>query len=92
METAKLSQKGQVTIPKDIRDKLNLKKGDKVLFFEDEEGQVIIANASQVALIEIQRSMRGEAERAGIENEEEANALAKRIRSRLWEEDNAGND
>ena len=33
--------KGQVTIPLEIRKKLNLKKGDRVVFVETEQGIVI---------------------------------------------------
>lgn len=33
--------KGQVTIPLEIRRKLNLKKGDRVVFVETEQGVVI---------------------------------------------------
>jgi len=35
MEVAKITSKGQVTIPHDIRVKMDLKKGDKILFFEE---------------------------------------------------------
>ena len=37
----RVQQKGQVTIPKEIREKLNLKKGDLVTFVETEAGIVI---------------------------------------------------
>lgn len=40
MPTATLTSKGQVTIPKEIREKLRLKTGDRVLFWVDEEGGV----------------------------------------------------
>ena len=35
MEIAKVTSKGQITIPRDIRVKMDLKKGDKILIFED---------------------------------------------------------
>jgi AbrB family looped-hinge helix DNA binding protein len=34
MEVAKITSKGQITIPRDIRVKMELKQGDKILFFE----------------------------------------------------------
>lgn len=37
-----MTQKGQVTIPKDIRDKLNLKPGDKVI--SEKSGKQIIVS------------------------------------------------
>ena len=35
MELAKVTSKGQVTIPIDIRRKLGVKEGDKILFMEE---------------------------------------------------------
>ena len=40
MSTAKLTSKGQVTIPKTIRDSLGIEKGDEIEFVEDEHGTV----------------------------------------------------
>jgi AbrB family looped-hinge helix DNA binding protein len=35
MLTAKLTSKGQVTIPKEVRDKLGLSRGEELQFYED---------------------------------------------------------
>ncbi len=35
---ARVTSKGQVTIPKPVRDRLGLKAGDEVAFVEDEDG------------------------------------------------------
>jgi AbrB family looped-hinge helix DNA binding protein len=45
MELAKLTSKGQITIPVEIRKRLKLKKGDKVFFLE-EKGMIYFQNAS----------------------------------------------
>lgn len=55
MELAKVTSKGQVTIPIDIRKKLGIKNGDKVLFVE-EAGRIYIMNASMDALREAQNA------------------------------------
>lgn len=39
MSTATLSSKGQVTIPKDVRDDLGLTTGSKVMFVKVSDGQ-----------------------------------------------------
>ena len=70
MELAKITSKGQITIPVQIRKKLKLKEGDKVFFYE-EKGRVIFQNASQVALAAIQKEMAGEAKKAGFKSEED---------------------
>ncbi len=44
----RIQEKGQVTIPRQIRKKLNLKRGDLVVFVETEAG-VIVKPASVVA-------------------------------------------
>ncbi|MCW3489939.1 AbrB/MazE/SpoVT family DNA-binding domain-containing protein [Dethiobacter alkaliphilus] len=41
-----VTQKGQVTIPQVVREKLGIKYGDKVAFSFNEEGQVIIDRVS----------------------------------------------
>lgn len=40
-QVVRVQEKGQVTIPLEIRQKLNLKKGDLVTFIETDEGVLI---------------------------------------------------
>jgi antitoxin PrlF len=70
MELAKVTSKGQITIPVRIRKKLKLKDGDKVFFYE-EQGKVIFQNASQLALTTIQNGMADESGKAGFETEDD---------------------
>jgi len=44
---AKLTSKGQITVPKAVRIKLNLKPGDRVLFTFDDDGAVRIRAANK---------------------------------------------
>ena len=53
LEIAKLSEKGQLTLPIDVRKKLNLNSGDKVLFIETEDGKLVIDKADNIALKDI---------------------------------------
>jgi len=67
MEIAKVTSKGQITIPRDIRIKMGIKKGDKIIFFE-ENGKYFLQNSASIALKNFQDSMKGEAEKAGFTN------------------------
>lgn len=91
MELARVTSKGQITIPRDIRKKLKLKPGDKVIFIE-EDGRVIFANSSVVALKNIQKQLIDEAKKAGIESEEDVEKLVNDIRQELWESKYENND
>ncbi len=47
MAVATLTGKGQITLPKNIRDRLHLKAGDKVDFREDTNGKVQLVPISK---------------------------------------------
>jgi len=79
MEIAKVTSKGQVTIPIDIRRKLGVKAGDKILFIE-EEGKVCILNASLEALRKAQAAFAGEAQRVGLKDTNDVVAMIKELR------------
>ncbi|MDD4096947.1 MAG: AbrB/MazE/SpoVT family DNA-binding domain-containing protein [Clostridiaceae bacterium] len=55
MEIAKISTKGQVTLPIDVRRKLDLKEGDHLLISE-ENGRYYIENAEHVQHILSERA------------------------------------
>ena len=90
MELAKITTRGQITIPIEIRKKLGVKDGDKVIFLE-ENGRIIMENASMVALKKAQEAFLGEAERLGLKSEEDVMALVKEVRRERREENNARN-
>lgn len=91
MELAKLTSKGQVTIPIQIRKKLNLKEGDKIMFIEN--GNTIqIVNSSLIAIDKLQSAMEGEAEKAGIKNDDDVLALCDDVRKKLYEKHYENND
>lgn len=51
LDTAKLTSKGQITIPKQIRDLLNLEQGDSVVFYVDENRNIKIANKKDCTVL-----------------------------------------
>ena len=79
MELAKVTTKGQITIPKSIRDLLDLKEGSKILFFFF-LNDIVIQNSAMVALEKIQSAFDGEAERLGLETEEDVVKMIKEFR------------
>jgi len=46
MSTSTLTSKGQTTIPKDVRERLNLQPGDRLEFVIDKDGRVVVLPAS----------------------------------------------
>lgn len=79
MELAKVTSKGQITIPVEIRKKLGIKSGDKILFIE-KDGEIYMINSSMDALRKAQKAFAGEAERVGLKNEEDVMQMIKAIR------------
>ncbi len=79
-DNAKVMSKGQVTIPKQVREVLGVQSGDKVTFLV-EGSTVRVVNAAQYAMRLLQEEMRGEAERAGISSEDDVAALVSSMRA-----------
>ena len=90
MELAKVTTSGQITIPIQIRKKLGIREGDKVMFLE-EDNKVILLNSSQIALEKLQSAMEGEAEKASLDSEEDVVELCKSVRKELFAERYARN-
>jgi AbrB family looped-hinge helix DNA binding protein len=79
MELAKITTRGQLTLPIAIRKKLNVSEGSKVVFLED-KGRIIIENAGMLALKDAREAMRGVAENLGIKNEQDVVNMVKEVR------------
>ncbi len=82
---ARVMSKGQVTIPKDIRQVLGIESGDRVTFIV-EGGSVRVVNSAVYAMIRLQEEMKGAAKPAGFSNEAE---IAAWITSKRREENKA---
>lgn len=90
MDIARVTSKGQVTIPIGIRRLMNIKEGDKILFFE-KDGKIFVENASMVAFDKIQKGFEGEAEKAGFKTEKELQDYVKSIRKEMRGQQNEDN-
>lgn len=82
MEVAKLSSKGQITIPVSVRNALKLKAGDKVVILE-EDGRFYFENSAMLAFKRAEEAFAGEAQRAGFTTEEEMQDYMKEIRKEV---------
>jgi AbrB family looped-hinge helix DNA binding protein len=70
---ARVMAKGQVTIPKNIRNILGINTGDRVTFVV-EDGTVRVVNSAIYALQRFQAQMKGEGKAAGLMNEDDVAA------------------
>lgn len=80
IDNAKVMSKGQVTIPKDVRDILGISSGDRVTFVV-ENGNVRIINSAVYAMQMIQKQMEGEAERNGLTSDDLVMDMVKEVRA-----------
>ena len=80
VDNAKVMAKGQITIPKDVRDVLGVSNGDRVTFIV-EGNTVRIVNSAVYAMQVLQQEMAGEAERTGLTSEDDVMALVKELRN-----------
>ena len=67
---ARVMSKGQVTIPKNIREALGVTTGDRVTFIF-ENGSVRVINSAVYAMQKFQEQMKGQAEKAWFASEED---------------------
>ena len=80
MNLAKISSNGQITVPVEIRRLLGLRSGDKLLFFQNKDGEVVVSNASAAAIRKAQVAFTGSAGQLGVKTEEDVQALVDEVR------------
>ena len=80
MELAKITSKGQITLPITIRRVLKLNDGDKVAFVE-REGQYVLVNPTVIAFENARKTFDGESERLGLKDVDDVVALVKEVRA-----------
>ena len=85
VDNAKVMAKGQVTIPKDVREVLGVASGDRISFIV-EGNTVRIVNSAVYAMQMLQEAMADEAERAGLTSDDDVMELVRELRN---EDENA---
>lgn len=82
VDSAKVMAKGQITIPKEIRDALKLDTGDRVTMI-CENGRVVLMNSALYAMQMLQQDMVGEAERAGMTTDDDVQHAVEEARKEI---------
>lgn len=82
---ARVTSKGQVTIPQRIRKRLGVDAGDVLVFVELESGGVMLRKLQIEPLSELQRECSPLAEASGY-SEEDVSAWVQQVRKELFEE------
>lgn len=79
IDNAKVMAKGQITIPKDVRNILGVSSGDRVTFVV-KNGNVQLINSAVYAMQLLQSQMVGEAEASGLNSDDEIMSMVKQVR------------
>jgi len=90
MSVARITAKGQITIPFEIRKRLGLKDGDKIVFMEKDDS-IVILNSNRLAWKELQEAFAGAAEEVGFKVEQDVIDYCREIRNEIREERNGHN-
>lgn len=90
MNLARVSINGQITVPVEIRRLLKLKEGDKMLFIQKDNGEVIVGNAATTALKKAQEAFAGSAKDFGVKNEDDVQRMVDEMRYGKKHEDYGG--
>ena len=83
MNLAKLSANGQITVPVEVRRRLHLVPGDKVLFVEKANGEVVVAKAGLAALAQAQAAFSDAAADFGVSDDAQVQSLVADLRGRV---------
>jgi antitoxin PrlF len=82
IDNAKIMAKGQVTIPKDIRERMKLEEGERITFICQGDFAIVM-NSALYAMKTLQKEMKGKFEAVGLNTEEDINEYMHEIRKEI---------
>ena len=82
MSTSTLTSKGQITLPKQVRERLGLRQGDRVVFELDEAGSVRLMPVSAQILAPLFGRLHQLARASAVSVGEMEEAIRQRMRTR----------
>jgi AbrB family looped-hinge helix DNA binding protein len=79
IETTRMSSKGQIVIPEEVRNRFGLKTGDKFLVMGDKDVVILkaLTNPSMDEFDGLIREVRQQAKKAGLKKSDISNAISK---------------
>ena len=69
IEMGKISSRGQIAIPTDIRNKLGLKEGEKVMFFAEND-TLLMKKVTSQTFAQITKPLREAAKKTGLKEKD----------------------
>ncbi|MFA4887897.1 MAG: AbrB/MazE/SpoVT family DNA-binding domain-containing protein [Candidatus Nanoarchaeia archaeon] len=69
VEMGTVSSRGQIAVPSEIREEMNLKKGTKIIFFLTDD-TLIIKKVNTQSFAEITKPLKDAAKKAGLKEED----------------------
>ncbi|MEP7009594.1 MAG: AbrB/MazE/SpoVT family DNA-binding domain-containing protein [Acidobacteriota bacterium] len=83
MPTSTLTSKGQITIPKEVRDRLGLREGDRLVFRFDDQGNLLARPAARGPLGRLSGLLHHLAQERPVTVEEMNEAVKRRAAERF---------
>ena len=81
LDMAKVTSKGQITIPASIRKAVGIREGDKVLFVREDNGTISLRSSNLEALRAARDAFEGAAQEAGLKDVDDMVDLVKSVRA-----------
>ena len=81
LDMAKVTSKGQVTVPASVRGAIGVHEGDKILFVQEDDGRVSLYGSNMQVLKAAQDAFSGAADEAALESIDDVAALVKDFRT-----------
>lgn len=76
IEMGTVSSRGQICIPNDIREEMNLKEGNKVLFVL-QDGSLLVKKVNMQTFAEITKPLKEEAKKSGMKESDVEGIITK---------------
>lgn len=81
---ARITAKGQITLPAAVRDAVEVRNGDDILFIRDNDGRIRVSSSELEAILRTQIALEGAADEAGISSEDDLLQLISQVRKEKY--------